>query len=141
LKYNSRARKYEQDEKMKKRVLLLIFLIISISGFAQTIPESLVKAFEKGDHKSISIYFNDNIEMQIIDQVHITSKNQASRILQSFFKDHPPLSFKVNYEGNKQDSKYGMGTLATKKGTFQVNFYFMEGKKEKIIYYLSIEKA
>jgi hypothetical protein len=105
------------------------------------VPEELVKAFEKGDSQVIAGYFHDNIEMHILADVYITSKNQASRILQNFFKEYEPVSFKVNYEAKKADSKYGLGTLVTNKGTFHINLYFMEGKKEKIIYYLSVEKA
>lgn len=100
----------------------------------------MVQAFGNGDAKKIAEYFHDNLEMKILEDVHITSKNQATRILQDFFKDYPPTSFKVTYEGTKQDSKYGIGTLSTKKGSFRINLYFMEGRKEKIIYYLSIEK-
>lgn len=104
------------------------------------VPQGIVHAFEKGDAKALSAYFNDNIELKILKQEYITSKNQATRIMQEFFKENPPISFKVNYEGTKQDSKYGLGTLSTTKSSFSINIYFMEGKKEKIIYFLSIEK-
>ncbi len=122
---------------MKKRLLIYIILLIGLSTFAQMVPERMIKAFGQGDAKVIAEYFHDNLEMQIITDVHVTSKNQAARILQNFFKEYPPRSFKVTYE----DTKYSLGTLSTSKGSFRINIYFMEGRKEKIIYYLSIEKA
>jgi len=125
---------------MKQFIIIFWFTCIHLMAYSQMVPESMVKAFANGDSKKIAEYFHDNLEMKILEDVHITSKNQATRILQVFFKDYPPTSFKVTYEGTKQDSKYGIGTLATKKGNFRVNLYFMEGRKEKIIYYLSIEK-
>lgn len=126
---------------MKKQFLLYFFLLFTTIGFSQMVPEGMVKAFEKGDAKTIAEFFHDNIEIHILDDVYITSKNQAIRILQNFFKEYAPVSFSINYEAKKEDSKYGLGTLVTKNGTFRINLYFLEGRKEKIIYYLSIEKA
>lgn len=126
---------------MKKNILILFIVILSQAGFSQLIPEGIIHAFEKGDAKELSIYLNSNVELKVLEEVHITSKNQAVRILQDFFKSHPTKSFLVAYEESKKDSRYGLGTLETKKGTFKVNLYFMENGKERLIYYLSLEKS
>ncbi len=126
---------------MKKYILISILLILLPSGFGQLVPGDIIRAFETGDAKELAEYFNSNIELQLPDKTHVASKTQATRIMQDFFKENPPLSFKLEYEGTKQDSKYGLGTLETRKGSFRVNLYFMDGKKEKIIYFLSIEKS
>ena len=116
-------------------------LVTSVS-YAQMVPAGIVRAFEKGDAKELSEYFHTNLEIKLLDEKYVSSKNQATRIIQEFFKDYPPVSFKVDYyEGTRKDSKYGSGTLVSKKNnSFRVNLYFMEGKTEKIIYFLSIEK-
>jgi len=125
---------------MKKLLIIGFLIACGISGTAQAVPGEIIDGFKKGDAKKIAAFFHDNLELQILDESHRTSKNQATRILQDFFKKYPPIDFKVNYEGTQQDSKYGLSTLVTKKDTFRINIYFMEGRAKKIIYSLSIEK-
>lgn len=121
-------------------LMISVLLLAVMNGSSQTVPTEITEAFVKGDAKQLAEYFHDNLEMKIQKDEYVTSKNQASRIMQDFFKKNPPLSFQLEYEGAKQDSKYGLGTLVTRKGTFSVNLYFLDGRKEKIIYSLSIEK-
>jgi hypothetical protein len=104
------------------------------------VPKGIIHAFEKGNAKELAHYFHTNLELKLPDEEYIASKNQATRILQDFFTEYPPVSFKVDFEGSKQDSKYGLGTLVSRQASFRVNINFMEGRKEKIIYSLSIEK-
>jgi hypothetical protein len=125
---------------MKKLLFTMILVMLTFVSQGQTVPKDIVDGFKKGDARKIAAYFHDNLEMQILDESHVTSKNQATRILQDFFKKYPPSDFQVNYEGTEQDSKYGHSTLTTRKGSFRVSIYFMEGKQGKTIYSLSIEK-
>ena len=123
-----------------RQLFILILLVVTTVAYTQMVPDGIVHAFEKGDARALSKYFNTNLEIKLLDEEYVSSKNQASRIIQEFFKEYPPVSFKVDYEKSRKDSKYGLGTLVTKNNSFHVNLYFMEGKKEKIIYFLSIEK-
>ncbi|MEX0987386.1 MAG: DUF4783 domain-containing protein [Bacteroidales bacterium] len=125
---------------MKKFFLISILLLAGYAGITQVVSDKIIQAFESGDAKELATYFHNNLEMKILNKEQVASKNQATRIIQEFFKEYPPVSFKINYEGTQQDSKYGLGTLETGKGSFRINLYFMEGRTEKIIYYLSIEK-
>lgn len=125
---------------MKRYIIISVLLLISLNGITQRVPKGMIEAFQKGDAKQLSEYFHDNLEMQILKEEYVTSKNQATRIMQDFFKKNQPLSFEMEYEGTKQDSKYGLGTLVTRKGTFNVHLYFLDGRNERIIYSVSIEK-
>jgi hypothetical protein len=125
---------------MNRYLFIIVLLTASLVSFGQIVPGGIVHAFEKGDARELAKFFHDNLEIKLLDEEYVASKNQATRILQEFFKHNPPVSFKVNYEGTKKDSKYGLGTLTTTNDSFRINLYFMEGKKDKIIYFLSIEK-
>lgn len=125
---------------MKQYFCIIIIIISSLSIFSQQVPDGIIHAFEKGDAKELTLYMHDNIELKILEKEYVTSKNQASRIIEKFFHDYPPLSFKVNYDGSKKESNYSLGKLKSQKALFNVNLYFMEGKKNRTIYYLSIEK-
>jgi len=106
----------------------------------QTVPPDLEEAIAKGDAASMSAWFHQSLEMTILEDKYETSKNQASRILESFFKKHIPSGFTISFEGTKEQSKYAIGTLTTSKGNFRVNMYFLSKEGKRLIYYLSIEK-
>jgi len=106
----------------------------------QTVPPDLASAIGKGDAASMSAWFHQSLEMTILEEKYETSKNQASRILESFFKSHTPTGFTISFEGTKEQSKYAIGTLTTATGNFRVNMYFLSKEGKRLIYYLSIEK-
>lgn len=121
-------------------VMISVLLFSVMNGISQTVPTGITEAFVKGDARQLAEYFHNNLEMKILKDEYVTSKNQASRIMQDFFKKNQPLSFQLEYEGAEQDTRYGLGTLVTRKGSFSVNLYFLDGSKKKIIYSMSIEK-
>ncbi|MDF1572085.1 MAG: DUF4783 domain-containing protein [Bacteroidales bacterium] len=125
---------------MMRFVMIPALLFVVMNGISQTVPTGITEAFVKGNAKQLAEYFHDNLEMKILKEEYVTSKNQASRIMQDFFKKNQPLSFHLEYEGTEKDTRYGLGTLVTRKGSFSVNLYFLDGSKKKIIYSMSIEK-
>ena len=127
---------------MKKRILTILLLntLVLVQVWGQTVPEGLVEAMDQGDASAMSAYFHQSLEMSILEEDYETSKNQATRIIESFFKKHSPTGFTVSFEGTKEQSKYAIGTLSTKDGTFRVNLFFINKEGKRLIYYLSIEK-
>ena len=107
---------------------------------SQTVPADLANSIGQGDATAMSAWFHQSLEMTILEEEYETSKNQASRILESFFKNHTPTGFTVSFEGTKEQSKYAIGTLNTANGSFRVNMFFLNKEGKRLIYYLSIEK-
>lgn len=107
---------------------------------AQTVPGKLAKAIEEGNAAGMAVFFHQSLEMTILDKDYETSKNQATRIMENFFRDHQPSAFRISFEGTKAQSKYAIGTLTTPEESFRVNLFFMNKDDKRLIYYLSIEK-
>lgn len=107
---------------------------------SQTVPAELSRAMGQGNATAMSAWFHQSLEMTILEEEYECSKNQASRILESFFKDHKPSGFSISFEGAKEESKYAIGTLTTSNGNFRVNMFFLNKDEKRLIYYLSIEK-
>ena len=105
-----------------------------------TVPAGLSKAIGQGDATAMSAWFHQSLEMSILEEEYETSKNQASRILESFFKTNTPTGFSISFEGTKEQSKYAIGNLSTSNGSFRVNMFFLNKEGKRLIYYLSIEK-
>ena len=120
--------------------ILLAGLLVAGPLTGQTVPEKLVAAIKKGNANAMSVFFHQSLEMTILEKDYMASKNQATRIIEGFFKDHPPTDFSVSFEGTKEKSKYAIGTLKTAEGSFRVNLFFLNKQDQRLIYYLSIEK-
>ncbi len=118
----------------------MINLLVLPQVLSQTVPAELVSAFGRGDADAVSEWFHQSLEMSILEKEYETSKNQATRILESFFKDHIPSGFRISLEGTKEQSKYAIGTLSTSNGNFRVNLFFLNKDGQRLLYYLSIEK-
>jgi hypothetical protein len=126
---------------MRKLInILTLCLVLSGSIYGQTVPGELIDAIKKGDARSLSEYFHQNLEMTILDKDYMASKNQATRIMEDFFKNNPPVDFAISFEGTKEKSKYAIGTLKTTDQDFRVNLFFINKNNNRFIYYLSIEK-
>ena len=115
-------------------------MLVLFPVMGQTVPIELADAIRKGDANQMSSFFHQSLEMTILESDYEASKNQATRIMENFFKKHPPSDFKVSFEGTKEQSKYAIGTLSTKDGSFRINMFFLNKEGSRLIYYLSIEK-
>ena len=115
-------------------------MLVLFPVMGQTVPVELADAIRKGDANQMSAFFHQSLEMTILESDYEASKNQATRIMENFFKKHPPSDFKVSFEGTKEQSKYAIGTLSTKDGSFRINMFFLNKEGSRLIYYLSIEK-
>jgi hypothetical protein len=114
--------------------------LVLLPLLAQTLPPELARSIEEGDAAGMAVFFHQSLEMTILDKDYETSKNQATRIMENFFKEHKPTGFKVSFEGTKEQSKYAIGTLTTAEESFRVNLFFMNKDNQRLIYYVSIEK-
>ena len=128
----------------KEMYRLISIFIISlgciISLDAQTVPAELSNAMKAGDASNLAEFFHESLELTILEKDYVASKNQATRIMENFFKENPPSAFKISFEGTKEKSKYAIGNLSTSKGNFRVNIFFMNKDEKRLVYYMSIEK-
>jgi len=119
--------------------LLLSFLFLT-SFSQEPIPEKLIVSIQSGDAKTLSGFFNDNIELVVLENDNVYSKAQAQQIVSKFFTDHKPKKFSIIHQGGKDGSKYVIGNLTTKKGSFRVYFLLKVDQGNSFIHQLRIEK-
>ena len=68
--------------------ILLVGLMFHLPATGQTVPANLVDAIRKGDASRMSAYFHQSLEMTILEKDYVSSKVQATRIMENFFKNH-----------------------------------------------------
>ena len=123
----------------KNLVLLTLLMFLSFGGFAQ-IPDDIILSLKSGDGKKLASYFNENIEMVILEKDDVYSKSQAEQIVKDFFKNHPPSGFSILHQGGKEEAKYAIGKLKNGKGSYRVYFLLKTKGNKTYIHQLRIEK-
>lgn len=127
---------------MKKRIFLLSTgLLFTMSLLiAQDVPVEVVTAFNKGNSQELNKYFAEQVELIIQSSQQNADKGLTESTLSSFFNDHKVNGFTVNHKGNRSESSFMIGTLATAKGRFRVNCFFRKLQNNYIIHQIRIDK-
>lgn len=115
------------------------FLFSSLNSSAQ-IPDEIILSLQTGNAKVLSGYFNDNVELVVLDNDNVYSKAQAKQIVSNFFNSFTPESFNVIHQGGKEGSKYVIGNLKTNNGNFRIYFLLKNSNGKDYIHQLRIEK-
>ncbi len=127
-----------------KKIVSILFLfsgffILQHSAEAQ-VPEEIKQSFKTGDSKTLSGYFNQNVEMVVLENDNVYSKAQAQQIVNKFFSDNAPEDFNIIHQGGKEGAQYVIGNLTTKGGSFRVYFLLKKNAGKDYIHQLRIEK-
>ena len=131
----------ETMNSMKTRSIILL-LVVSLSSFAFTfdVIDDIAGAIRSGNPKNISKFFIENIDLKVIDQEDVYSKQQAEMILKDFFAKHPVKSYTVAHKSDpKNGSQYVIGTLETTSGKFRTYFLIKATGGQTLIQQFRIE--
>ncbi len=132
--------------------LLALLLAATPARSQNTVPASLVPAagqdfftpiskyFQAGDYNSLSAWFADNLELDLLGSNSNCSRNQARRIMKDFFADYTPKSFEIVHKSGKAPMRYAIGVLHAGGETFQVTLYVRTGEGKSAIQQLKIER-
>ena len=128
---------------MKRKLGIFMFAAIWLStstllSFGQ-IPGEIYTGLKSGNAKLVASYFNENIELVIVDKEMVCSQAQGEQILKDFFTRYKPIDFAITHQGS-DDSSYAIGKMQTSNGNFRV-YYLMRVKGGKYqIVQLKIDK-
>ena len=104
------------------------------------IPDEIIQSLKSGDSKTLSNYFNQNIELVVLNEDNVCSKAQAQQIVGKFFSNNSPESFSIIHQGGKEGAQYVIGNLVTNKGSFRIYFLLKKNDGKDYIHQLRIEE-
>lgn len=120
---------------MKQLMLFLLVASAFLPGEANL--AGISKALGDGDATALGVYFDESVEVTIVEQSNPSVKSaanikaqavpkaQAVAKVQAFFQSHPAKSFNQIHKGSTQssDSQYCIGDLVTSDAKFRVYIY------------------
>lgn len=128
-----------------KKTVFVFFIATVLLTFAHydssaQIPDEIIKSLKTGNAKTLSEYFNQNIELVVLEEDNVCSKAQAQQIVGKFFSKNTPEGFNILHQGGKEGAQYVVGNLITNKGNFRTYFLLKKTDGKEYIHQLRIEQ-
>jgi stress-induced morphogen len=126
-----------------KKILLaitsLLFLMIQTDIASGQIPVQIESGLKNGNARMVAGYFNNNVELVILDKENICSKEQGEMILSDFFSKNKPTDFRITHQSGT-DSVYGIGKMQTSGANYRIIMMMKTFSGKSLIVQLRIEK-
>ncbi|MFP4366061.1 MAG: DUF4783 domain-containing protein [bacterium] len=133
---------------MRPNKLVIVFFpfvfvcfALAVASVSAQIPKGINESFTKGNSRNLSVHFNENIELVVLNNEDVYSKSQAELILRNFFSENKPVKFELLHQGGKEASRYAIGNLQTEKGNFRIYFLLKLKDSVQLIHLLRIERV
>ena len=102
--------------------------------------EDIVTAIKNGDATEVSKYFDNTIEITLLEKSNSYSKSQAEVVLRDFFSTNGIKDFEVLHKGDNAGSQFCIGTLHTRNGIFRTTIFLKQKGDKQVLQELRFEK-
>lgn len=100
---------------MKTSLIIAIYtaILLTFGNIFSTdkVPQAIFSAIENGNSKKLASYFNQNIDLLVIDKSGVYNKGQAGILIKDFFKVNRPNSFEVIQQTEQINSSFAICTM------------------------------
>ncbi|MGK0365724.1 MAG: hypothetical protein ACI85O_002792 [Saprospiraceae bacterium] len=127
--------------------LLILLLAIPMFSFTTTGEETnidaITKALSSGDAETLGSFFDESVEVAILDVEDIYDKPEAIQKVKSFFSQNKPSAFSQVHQGSSKgnDSQYCIGNMTAGGKTFRVYVYLGNTGNKTLIQEIRFDKG
>ena len=119
---------------------LLFILFLAATAGNPNLSE-ISQALNSGNAEELSKYFDETVEVAVLNDEDIFSKDEAKAMIHNFFDSNKPKSFSQVHQGaSKGDSKYCIGNLVAGGGSYKVYIYMKQKGDRYLIQVIRIDK-
>ena len=142
---------YYTDKAMKqllKQSIPLVLLLGILGGFAKStfaytpkdFSDLILTILKNGDSDGLSLYFDDSIELKMLDREGLYSKAQTQIIVKNFFTKNTPRTVSVSEDNLK--SKYILYNYTTSSGSkYKITISFKQNGDQITINTIRFDEA
>ena len=120
-------------------IIVLLLTPSVLFGQSYQLPSEIVTALEKSDAAQLSNYFGTTVELTVLNQNDVYSKQQATGILTDFFRRNTVTSYQSLHGGNKDAASFAIGNLNTTSRAFRIYVLIRSVSGQPVIQQLRIE--
>ncbi|MBQ0006691.1 MAG: DUF4783 domain-containing protein [Alistipes sp.] len=104
---------------MMRNILSIISfsILFSVSSYAQNSDDAsdvfspISKYISRGDAQCLSVWFSENLEIDMMGRPNNYSRSQASRVMESFFEEYPPRYFQIVHKSGSYPMNCAVGDM------------------------------
>ena len=140
--YFASLRKSQNFKIMKtfKCVIIALLMVIPAMLCGQDkLPSGIATALERADAAQLSNYLDATVELTVLNQYDVYSKQQAANIIADFFRKNTVTGFQTIHSGNKDAASFAIGNLSTINQTFRIYILIRSVSGQPTIQQLRIE--
>ena len=126
---------------MGKRLAILIgSIMLTFCICLASPPEGILTAIKTGNGDKLSEYFDNTVDLKILEKENIYSKPQATILVKDFFSNYKVTNMVLNHEGGPENAQFAICNLTTAQGKYRVYFLFKTSNGKTLIQKFRIEK-
>ena len=116
----------------------IIGLLFALSSFISV--DEVISAIKSGSASQLSKYFDNTIEITLVDKSNTYSKSQAELVIKDFFNNNVVQGFEIVHKGDNTSARFLIGTLETKNGEYRTTIYMKQKGDKQLLQELRFEK-
>lgn len=126
---------------MKQFKLFILFLaFLPIAAFADSFDD-ILNAMKAGNSRELTASFNNSVELTLLENEGIYSKQQAEQMLKNFFAKNPPKSVSIQHKGaSGQGAQYAIATYEAATGKFRAYMFLKDTGNGLLVHEFRIER-
>ena len=118
-----------------------ILTVLFLSSFTLKVGiDDVIAAMKAGNAAQVAKFFDNNVDLKILDKENIYSKSQATILVKEFFTNYKITNLELNHEGGPDNARFAICNLNTVQGKFRVYFLFKTVNGRSLIQKFRIEK-
>lgn len=124
--------------------LVLALPMLSFSPVSEgTDIDAISGALSSGNADALGNFFDESVEVAVLDDEDIYSKAEAIAKVKKFFAQNPPSTFSQVHQGASKgkDSQYCIGNMTAGGKTFRVYVYLGNNGNKPLIQELRFDKG
>lgn len=120
---------------------MLFFFLPAVAFSRLDVLDNIAVAIRSGNSKEVAKYFDNNVEITILDRESTYSRVQAEMVLRDFFSKNSVQSFDLIHRGTSgEGSSYGIGTLKAGSQSFRTYYFVKQKGSQPMIQEMRFEK-
>jgi hypothetical protein len=131
------------NKKQSNMKSLLIFAFLLPFSFQSSANLSAItQAMSRGDANTLGSYFDESVEISILDKDDVYTKANGIGVVKQFFSQYRPSGWSTVHKGaaRNNDSQYCIGNLTANGQTFRVYIYMKEKNGRQLIQELRFDR-
>lgn len=125
-----------------KTLIVILSLVIPFSTSMVENISIVTKALSEGDATTLGNYFDNTVELTILDKQDVLDRVKATDAIKTFFMKNKPRAYNVVHQGTSKgnSSHYTIGNMQVGGASYRVYLYYKTNGDKVLIQEMRIEK-